>query len=42
MGHCRKINPMQKEPKFLRLANGKMVKLIFDCQRCEMLLIENG
>lgn len=36
MGHCRKTNPLKNEPKFLRLANGTLVTLRFDCARCEM------
>ena len=39
MGHCRKHAPLQNEPKYLRLRNGKMVALQFDCKRCEMRLV---
>lgn len=39
MGHCRKqanrLN-VDAEPRFLRLQNGTMVELRFDCKRCEM------
>ena len=38
MGHCRKINPMTSEPRYLRLANGMRLELRFDCARCEMLI----
>ncbi|MCQ2347071.1 MAG: U32 family peptidase [Paludibacteraceae bacterium] len=38
MGHCRKQNPLLKEPKYLRLQNGTMLALHFDCARCEMQL----
>lgn len=36
LGHCRKINPMAKEPRYLRLQNGTMLSLEFDCKHCEM------
>ncbi|MBQ5774486.1 MAG: hypothetical protein IIW05_01310 [Paludibacteraceae bacterium] len=38
MGHCRKINPMTNEPKFLRMQNGTILRLKFDCQQCQMLV----
>lgn len=40
MGHCRKVNPMVNEPKFIRLANGTKLKLHFDCKQCEMTISE--
>ena len=44
MGHCRKqpsrLKPEQ-EPRFLRLSNGTMVELQFDCKNCRMNLIEH-
>ena len=36
LGHCRKINPMANEPRYLRLQNGTILALEFDCKRCEM------
>ena len=36
LGHCRKINPMHKEPRYLRLKNGTILTLEFDCKNCEM------
>ncbi len=38
LGHCRKTNPYprDKEPRYLRLRNGKELLLKFDCKRCEM------
>ena len=36
LGHCRKINPMTNEPRYLRLQNGTMLSLEFDCKHCEM------
>jgi putative protease len=38
LGHCRKTNPYprDKEPRYLRLRNGKKLLLKFDCKRCEM------
>ncbi len=36
LGHCRKINPMPNEPRYLRLQNGTILSLEFDCKRCEM------
>ena len=40
LGHCRKTNPYPqgKEPRFLRLRTGKMVRLTFDCKNCQMLI----
>ncbi len=42
MGHCRKTNPFPKakEPRFLRLRTGKMLRLTFDCPHCRMLVTE--
>ena len=36
LGHCRKINPMANEPRYLRLQNGTVLPLEFDCKNCEM------
>ena len=36
LGHCRKINPMPNEPRYLRLQNGTLLSLEFDCKQCEM------
>ena len=36
LGHCRKINPMVNEPRYLRLQNGTILSLEFDCKNCEM------
>ena len=36
LGHCRKINPMANEPRYIRLQNGTILTLEFDCKRCEM------
>ena len=36
LGHCRKINPMTNEPRYLRLQNGTFLSLEFDCKQCEM------
>ena len=36
LGHCRKINPMTNEPRYLRLQNGTILSLEFDCKPCEM------
>ena len=36
LGHCRKINPMTNEPRYLRLQNGTLLSLEFDCKQCEM------
>ena len=35
-GRCRKINPMHNEPRYLRLQNGTILSLEFDCKNCEM------
>ena len=34
----RKINPMANEPRYLRLQNGTILSLEFDCKNCEMLI----
>ena len=39
MGHCRKTAPLKNEPRYLRLRNGTILRLHFDCQRCEMLIM---
>ena len=36
LGHCRKINSMINEPRYLRLQNGTLLSLEFDCKNCEM------
>lgn len=38
LGHCRKVNPMQNEPRYLRMQNGTILTLHFDCNNCEMLI----
>ncbi|MBQ2170250.1 MAG: hypothetical protein II448_00740 [Paludibacteraceae bacterium] len=42
LGHCRKTAPYpkDKEPRYLRLRTGQMVRLSFDCARCEMRIDE--
>ncbi len=42
MGHCRKKNPFPKhqEPRFLRLQTGRMMRLEFDCEACQMKIWE--
>ena len=40
LGHCRKINPMANEPRYLRLQNGTILSLEFDCKRCEMRIFK--
>ena len=41
-GHCRKTDPYpkDKEPRYLRLRTGKVLKLTFDCKNCQMLVDE--
>ena len=41
LGHCRKINPMTNEPRYLRLQNGTMLSLEFDCKHCEMRITKH-
>ncbi len=41
MGHCRKVAPLRNEPRYLRLRNGTILRLHFDCQRCEMRIMNN-
>ena len=36
LGHCRKISPLANEPRYLRLQNGTILSLEFDCKNCEM------
>lgn len=38
MGHCRRAEPLPKEPRFLRLRNGTLLSLRFDCAHCQMLI----
>lgn len=40
LGHCRKTNPypQDKEPRYLRLKTGKLLRLTFDCKNCQMLV----
>ena len=38
MGHCRKTNPLKNEPRAIRLQNGTVLNLHFDCARCEMTI----
>lgn len=40
MGHCRKINPLKNEPKAIRLQNGTVLNLHFDCSKCEMTITQ--
>lgn len=42
LGHCRKVNPYphDREPRFMRLANGTQVALEFDCKNCQMLILQ--
>ena len=42
LGHCRKINPMTNEPRYLRLQNGTILSLEFDCKRCEMRISQHS
>ena len=41
LGHCRKINPMVNEPRYLRLQNGTILSLEFDCKCCEMRITKH-
>lgn len=41
LGHCRRINPMTNEPRYLRLQNGTMLSLEFDCKHCEMRITKH-
>ncbi len=38
MGHCRRAEPLPKEPRYLRLHNGTLLSLRFDCAHCQMLI----
>ncbi len=38
LGHCRKTSPLHKEPRAIRLLNGTVMRLHFDCKRCEMTI----
>jgi len=43
MGHCRKQSdrlPADSEPHFLRLQNGTILAIRFNCQQCEMTIYE--
>ena len=41
LGHCRKINPMTNEPRYLRLQNGTRLALEFNCKNCEMRITKH-
>ena len=41
LGHCRKINPMANEPRYLRLQNDTILTLEFDCKNCEMRITKH-
>ena len=41
LGHCRKSNPMANEPRYLRLQNGTILTLEFDCKHCEMRITKH-
>ena len=41
MGHCRKTAPLKNEPRYLRLRNGTLLRLHFDCHHCEMLIMNH-
>ncbi len=36
MGHCRKQHPLEREPRYIRLRNQTLLRLVFDCKACEM------
>ena len=36
LGRCRKVHPMPNDPRYLRLQNGTLLSLEFDCKNCEM------
>ena len=38
LGRCRKVHPMPNDPRYLRLQNGTLLSLEFDCKNCEMLI----
>ncbi len=40
LGHCRKSYPMTNEPRYLRLQNGTILTLEFDCKHCEMKILK--
>lgn len=51
LGHCRNNRaldglrktapyPKDKEPRYLRLRTGKVLRLTFDCKNCQMLVDE--
>lgn len=37
LGQCRKINPQQNEPHYLRTSN-LLFRLTFDCRNCQMII----
>ena len=39
LGHCRKVAPLAKEPCAIRLQNGTVLRLQFNCSRCEMTIM---
>lgn len=41
LGHCRKSNPMANDPRYLRLQNGTLLSLEFDCKNCAMRITKH-
>ena len=40
LGRCRKVHPMPNDPRYLRLQNGTLLSLEFDCKNCEMHIVK--
>ena len=41
LGRCRKVHPMPNDPRYLRLQNGTLLSLEFDCKNCEMRITKH-
>ena len=40
LGRCRRVHPMPNDPRYLRLQNGTLLSLEFDCKNCEMHIVQ--
>ena len=41
LGRCRKVHPIPNDPRYLRLQNGTLLSLEFDCKNCEMRITKH-
>ena len=41
-GRCNKVSPSKPMPRYLRLTNGKLLMLHFDCNNCDMSILSTN